>query len=149
MADADVIEFGAYNVNGTIRPLFAECKSYIGVDARPGPGVDAVGDARDYGVSGAYDIAVSCEMLEHCPEPWRFFRNAWRVLRPGGALVVTCASETRAPHTNDGARGDLGGEYYGGVTSDDVLAWTDGLFSGREIVIDTAVGDLYFFGRKA
>jgi SAM-dependent methyltransferase len=36
-----------------------------------------------------FDLAVSTEMLEHCPEPWKVASEAHRVLKPGGRLVLT------------------------------------------------------------
>jgi SAM-dependent methyltransferase len=40
-------------------------------------------------VSGSASFVVSTEMLEHCPEPAAAAREMHRVLRPGGALVLT------------------------------------------------------------
>jgi 2-polyprenyl-3-methyl-5-hydroxy-6-metoxy-1,4-benzoquinol methylase len=38
---------------------------------------------------GEFDVAVSCETLEHVPEPYRGVKELHRVLRPGGLLFVT------------------------------------------------------------
>jgi len=37
-----------------------------------------------------FDVVVSCETIEHVPEPLRAVRELTRVLRPGGILVLTC-----------------------------------------------------------
>ena len=37
-APITVVEFGSYNVNGTLRPIFGNAK-YIGIDMPAGPGV--------------------------------------------------------------------------------------------------------------
>jgi 2-polyprenyl-3-methyl-5-hydroxy-6-metoxy-1,4-benzoquinol methylase len=94
----DVLEVGAFDVNGSPWPILAAHgpRSYVGVDARPGPGVDEVCDAsalvRRFG-ERRFDLVVSTEMLEHV-EDWRAaVSNMKRVLRPRGALVLT----TRSP----------------------------------------------------
>lgn len=91
-ADTDVIEVGSYDVNGSVRPLFSGARSYLGVDIRPGPGVDVVADI-DATESLPVDVVVSTEMLEHTPRPWVSVDKMARMLRPGGHLVLT----TRAP----------------------------------------------------
>lgn len=62
----------------------------IGLDLQAAAGVDVVGDARDLPVrDGVVDLVLCTEMLEHVPEPQRAIDEMWRVLRPGGALVLT------------------------------------------------------------
>lgn len=92
-----VIEVGAYDVNGTVRPIIEEHgpTSYLGVDISEGPGVDLVanvGDLPDMFAHG-FDVVVSTEMLEHV-EDWRAALRALILLvREGGHLVIS----TRAP----------------------------------------------------
>jgi SAM-dependent methyltransferase len=83
-----VLEVGSYDVNGSVRDLFAG--PYIGVDMQAGPGVDRVMDAHalDFPDS-AFDVVVCCEMLEHDPAFWLSLAEMGRVLCPGGRLVVT------------------------------------------------------------
>ncbi len=89
-----VLEVGSYDVNGSVRPLFADQAGYVGVDVVPGPGVDRVivppylpwGD-------GTFAVVVSTEMLEHTEFPVPVLADMVRVLRPGGALLLT----TRSP----------------------------------------------------
>ena len=64
-----VLECGSYNVNGSVRGLFAACE-YVGLDWRPGPGVDVVGLVHEYQPGRRFDTVVSTEMLEHDPH-WR------------------------------------------------------------------------------
>ena len=42
-----VLECGSYNVNGSVRGLFA-AREYVGLDWRPGPGVDVVSLVHEY-----------------------------------------------------------------------------------------------------
>lgn len=89
-AGASVLECGAYNVNGSVRPLFDAASSYTGVDERDGPGVDEVANCHALPFQdGAFDWVVSTSMVEHDPQFWRSFAEMQRVLRPGGLLVVT------------------------------------------------------------
>lgn len=82
------LEVGSYDVNGSVRGLFPG--EYVGVDMRPGPGVDivATADALPF-PDASFDVVVSTEMLEHDPSPWRSLAEMGRVLRPGGHLLLT------------------------------------------------------------
>lgn len=88
LAGCDTLEVGSYNVNGTVRPLFHG--AYIGVDMRPGPGVDQVATAGNLPFeSNSFDVVISTEMLEHDPRPWASIPEMARVLRPAGVLILT------------------------------------------------------------
>jgi 2-polyprenyl-3-methyl-5-hydroxy-6-metoxy-1,4-benzoquinol methylase len=48
------------------------------------------GDAQATNLpDGAYDMVVSLDVVEHLPQPERFFEEAFRVLRPGGLLYFS------------------------------------------------------------
>ena len=53
--------------------------------------VDYIGDVEDMSVvpSGSVDTLLCSEVLEHVPHPSRAMGEFARVLRPGGALVIT------------------------------------------------------------
>jgi SAM-dependent methyltransferase len=52
--------------------------------------VHVVGDARRLPVrDAAFDVVLCTEMLEHVPEPQQAIDEMWRVLKPGGTLVLT------------------------------------------------------------
>lgn len=89
LAGHDVLEVGSGDVNGSVRPLFHGA-IYIGLDARPGPGVDQVAEAtaipyRD----GLWPVVVSTEMLEHVLRPWQVMAELARVCAPSGRVIVT------------------------------------------------------------
>jgi SAM-dependent methyltransferase len=88
LAWGPTLEVGSYDVNGSVRPLFRG--AYIGLDMRPGPGVDVVGlaDAMDWG-DRQFQVVVCTEMLEHDARPWRSMLEMARVLNPGGYLILT------------------------------------------------------------
>ena len=97
VAGREVLEVGAFDVNGSIRPFveLLEPGRYVGVDIAPGPGVDEVVDASElierFGVE-SFDIVITTEMLEHV-RPWRtVIHNLKGVLRPGGVLFLTTRS---------------------------------------------------------
>jgi SAM-dependent methyltransferase len=98
VAGRRVLEVGAQDVNGSVRPDVEALGPavYLGVDQALGPRVDQVVDATQlYATFGrdSWDVVVSTEMLEHARD-WRgCLANMVSVLRPGGLLVLT----TRSP----------------------------------------------------
>lgn len=52
---------------------------------------------------GSFDACTSTEVFEHVPDDARAFREVWRVLKPGGALVFTVPLNLRGP-TRERAR---------------------------------------------
>lgn len=90
-----IVEVGAYQVAGQegvaeLRGLFPG-RRYQGIDMRAGPGVDCVADVEHLPHP---DASVGCVLalntFEHVPHFWRGFDEIYRVLRPDGALLVSC-----------------------------------------------------------
>jgi SAM-dependent methyltransferase len=90
-----VLEVGARQAAGQegladLRGLFPG-KEYVGLDVRPGPGVDLVGDVEDLPQpDGSVGTVLALSAFEHVRRFWRGFEEVRRVLRPGGALLVAC-----------------------------------------------------------
>ncbi len=90
-----ILEIGSYQVAGQepiadLRSLFPG-KKYVGVDKRPGPGVDCVADAESLPQpSGSVGSVIAVSTFEHVPRFWRGFEEIYRVLRPDGVLLVAC-----------------------------------------------------------
>jgi SAM-dependent methyltransferase len=90
-----VLEIGSYQVAGQedladLRALFPG-KPYVGLDVRPGPGVDLVADAQDLPHPDAsVGTVIAMNTLEHVPRFWRALEEIRRVLRPDGALLLSC-----------------------------------------------------------
>jgi SAM-dependent methyltransferase len=90
-----IVEIGSYQVDGqddmsNLRPLFAG-RPYIGLDMRPGPGVQIAADVERLPFADAsVGTVLALSTFEHVPRFWRGFEEIRRVLRPDGALVVTC-----------------------------------------------------------
>ena len=90
-----VLEIGSYQVPGQesigdLRSLFPG-KKYVGLDMRPGPGVDCVASAEKLPQPDAsMGTVVAMNTFEHVRHFWRGFEEIQRVLRPDGVLVVSC-----------------------------------------------------------
>jgi len=113
-----VIEIGSRNVNGSVQDLFPHA-TWTGIDREAGPMVDQVTDAMDYTPDMPADLVVCCEVLEHT-ENWRqIIRRSREWIKPGGALIVTCAGLGREPHSCDGGR-LRDGEYYRNLDPSDL-----------------------------
>jgi SAM-dependent methyltransferase len=93
-----VLEIGSLDINGSIRSLFRGC-DYIGIDVAAGRGVDVVCQGQDYDAPDAsFDTVVSCEAMEHNPYWKATLANMFRLCKPGGLVVMTCASTGRPEH---------------------------------------------------
>lgn len=47
--------------------------------------------------SGSFDAILSLETLEHCPNPYQFICELYRLLNSNGELVLSCPSATAEP----------------------------------------------------
>jgi 2-polyprenyl-3-methyl-5-hydroxy-6-metoxy-1,4-benzoquinol methylase len=105
--DADVLEVGAQNVNGSLRGHVETHgpRSYWGIDMQPGVGVDEVTTVEKFVIDNErvagkltearnmYDLVVCTEMLEHAQD-WRgALASITMLTRMGGYLLLT----TRSP----------------------------------------------------
>lgn len=138
-----VLEVGSYNVNGSVRPLFAGA-AYTGLDVRDGPGVDVVRDIRDY-QAAPFDLIVCCETLEHDAKPHEMIRAMRDLLAPGGTLILTAAASERTPHGVMG--GAVGNEPYTRITPAKLRAWLRGL-TIRTLDHHEDRGDVYVIAEK-
>ena len=89
-----VVEIGALQVEGQsdaadLRPLFAD-SDYTGCDIRPGPGVDRIEDVHHLSFATAtVGTVLMLETLEHVKNPIQALAEVFRVLRPGGVVVIS------------------------------------------------------------
>jgi len=112
-----VCELGSRDVNGSVRGLFPGAQ-YIGVDAEPGPGVDAIGNGATWKPEPPepFDTVVSTEVLEHTGEAEEICRNSYELLEKGGVFIVTAASIGREPHSAIDGGALQPGEFYRNVS---------------------------------
>jgi SAM-dependent methyltransferase len=92
-----VLEVGSLDVNGSVRGDIVGLgpADYVGIDIRPGPGVDVICDAGDlvqtFG-ENAFDVVISTELLEHARDWRRIISNIKRVTKPNGVMIVSTRS---------------------------------------------------------
>lgn len=93
-APAPIYEFGSFQVAGqeqfaNLRSLFPG-QAYVGTDMRVGPGVDAVLNLHGLGLPPeSVGTALCLDTLEHVEYPHTACAELYRVLKPGGLLVVS------------------------------------------------------------
>lgn len=156
---ASVLEIGSYNVNGSVRDLFAAAGRYVGVDLVEGPGVDLVGFGHEVDhPDSSYDVTISGECFEHDPYWCETFSNMVRMTRPGGLVVFSCASRGRAEHgtmrtdktESPGTQG-VGFDYYRNLNESDFeeMLPLRSMFTHYRFWYLPTHFDLYFAGIKA
>jgi hypothetical protein len=135
-ADVDVLDVGGRDVNGTVRELFTDARTYTGVDLYPGDGVDWVGDFLDYQPDWSFGAILHLEVAEHTPDWRKHLAHARDLLAPDGLLIFTAAGPGRAPHSAVTGRTfrrtprlGRGGEYYENVDPGDLADTLSDLFT--------------------
>lgn len=121
-----VIELGSRDMNGSVRPLFVDAATYVGIDVVAGAGVDEVVSVDEMDTWTPRRLAaavVCCEVLEHVEDFASVLAAAHRALDDGGLLIVTAAGPGRRPHSGITGRRHLQpGEYYGNVDPAELAA---------------------------
>jgi SAM-dependent methyltransferase len=89
-----VVEFGAFQVPGqeaisNLRAYFPN-KKYVGADMRMGPGVDVVLNLHHIDLpSESFGTVLMMDTLEHVEFPRKAIDEIYRVLKPGGILLMS------------------------------------------------------------
>jgi SAM-dependent methyltransferase len=151
----NILELGSYNYNGTIKNFFPNCK-YIGVDIVEGPNVDLVYNGKDLNFKqNQFDISISCECFEHNPFWQKNFIDLISFTKPGGFVLITCATLGRPEHGT--FRSDLDSSpgsmqkwnFYKNLSKKDFEKLKlNNYFSDYGIWEDKMSRDLYFLGIK-
>lgn len=163
-----VLGIGTFNVCGTEDQYFDNC-DYQGLDLGPGEGVDIVCPAQDYDApDNSYDVIISCECFEHNPYYKETIQNAYRILKPGGMFLFTCATTGRPVHGTisleeeskkkfpnwktmpNVLRENWDNDYYKNLTEKNIRECIDidACFSEYKFEVETNHCDLYFYGFK-
>jgi SAM-dependent methyltransferase len=84
-SDRRTLDVGAQN-----GPYAAHFPHRVGLDVLRGAGVHIIGDAQALGIRDAsFEVVLCTEVLEHLPEPQLALDEIFRVLQPGGQLLLT------------------------------------------------------------
>lgn len=84
-----VLRLGATHAHPQKRQWFAEGTHHVLMNLDPRTEPDTVMDARSLALpSEVFDAVVADQLLEHVPTPEQVLRETYRVLRPGGLVVI-------------------------------------------------------------
>jgi SAM-dependent methyltransferase len=88
----NILEIGAFDVNGSLKDFKHEDCEWIGVDLEPGKGVDIVIEraSRLPFEENSFDLVIATSIFEHDPTFWLTFSEMLRVVKPNG-FVYVCA----------------------------------------------------------
>jgi hypothetical protein len=87
-----VVDFGAYDVNGTLKPIFTNC-NYIGIDMCEGPNVDIVCNGNETPFEdNSVEVVTSSSNFEHDDCFWMTFLEMCRIIKVDGYIYVNAPS---------------------------------------------------------
>jgi SAM-dependent methyltransferase len=85
----DILEIGRNVYKDVVPPEYIV--SYSCLDISPFPDVDIVADIQNmkHVESNRFDTIICTQVLEHVPNPFDAIDELYRILRPGGQLLIT------------------------------------------------------------
>ena len=158
--DVKVLDIGSLDINGNTRHFFNQPYYYIGLDLAEGPNVDVICPAHLYDSGFKFDVVISGECFEHDMYYARSLNNMVNLLKSGGLMVFTCASDGRHEHgtlrtspENAPFLSQFSEEwanYYKNLNESDIRKVLDinNIFSSFEFQYNPETCDLYFWGVK-
>ena len=99
-AQEPIYEFGALQLPGleefaNLRPFFKD-KSYVGCDMREGRGVDKILNLHNIDVPDeSVGTVITLDTLEHVEFPHKALSEIFRILKPGGMVVLSTVLDFR------------------------------------------------------
>lgn len=155
-----VLDVGSGDINGNNRFLFENCE-YHGNDVVPAQNITVVSKTKDLQFDDeSFDTIISTECFEHDPEYRQSFTKIYKMLKPGGLFLFTCASTGRPEHgtrrtTPGDSYGTIGNledmsDYYKNLTEVDLneVLNINELFAIWDSYYNNNPCDLYFVGIK-
>lgn len=150
-----VCDCGSLYLNGDNKYLFDSSSDIIGVDIVAGKNVDLVSEIHEMKpyYDNSFDVVISTEMLEHDKHYEKSLKRMYEILRPGGLMIITCATEGRPEHGTKNRLPECSPQttdYYKNITASDLLEvfHDPDMFDRFEISINKEHHDLYFWGVK-
>lgn len=149
----DILDVGGRDVNGSVRGLFHPESTWTTLDVNEGPEVDIVADATTWTPGRTWDVVISTETLEHVHGWWAAVVMMGNATAPGGAVIITAATDPRRPHSAIDGCALRRGEWYENVPPVallDVLQASGILeeLDVRTLDVPGHGGDVYAWGRK-
>lgn len=154
-----VLDIGSLDINGNNQYLFNNCP-YLGLDIGEGRNVDIVSKGHELNLpDSTFDVIISTECFEHDMYYKKTLRNIYRMLKPGGLLIFSCATTGRPEHgTRRTTPGDAfllpddnnWSDYYKNLTQEDFENIFDFKSEFSEVYFETndKSHDIYFYGFK-
>jgi cyclopropane fatty-acyl-phospholipid synthase-like methyltransferase len=143
-----VLEIGSLDINGSPRALVLDCEWY-GIDMQAGTAVDEIADAASWRSDRRFDLVVCAEVLEHTNSVYDLLVTAAHHLEPEGRLIVTCATDGRAPHSAVDGGPVRAGEFYENVGPEYLLTCARAAgFAPLRFETHHERGDLYLLAVK-
>ena len=88
-----VLDVGSFDVNGTMKPIFKNCRTYVGLDQSEGKNVDIVSSSHSMPfVDESFDIIISSSCFEHDPMFWVTFQEMCRIIKTDGYIYIQAPS---------------------------------------------------------
>lgn len=147
----NVLEGGSLDLNGSVRKHFKNCH-YVGVDLAPGKGVDVVCPIHQFSTNRVFDVVITTEMLEHDKYWKQSLENMFKMLKPEGLMIVTCAGPERPEHgtaRTSPADSPYTNDYYRNLDHKDFFsALPKDLFHPYEYGYKRGLQDFVFWGIK-
>ena len=91
MKEYNILDVGSYDINGNYKAIFNYPGwKYTGVDIVAGPNVDYIIQPYQWDIpTESYDVVLSGQCLEHVEMPWLWIKEAERVCKKDGLVILT------------------------------------------------------------
>lgn len=154
-----VLDIGSLDINGSNQYLF-ENSGYVGIDLFAGRNVDIICKGHELALPDeSVDVVISTECFEHDSYYEKTIKNIYRMLKPGGLFIFSCATTGRPEHGTRRTTPEdapfiqsLGewADYYKNLEESDIRAVLDidAAFDKYEFSTQHQTHDLYFWGVK-
>ncbi len=155
-----ILDAGSLDINGNNQYLFTN-SHYIGVDIGEGKNVDIISKIHELQLPDhTFDTIISTEVFEHDQYYTESIKNIYRMLKPGGIFLFTCATTGRPEHGTSRTKPQDAPliqnhkewqDYYKNLTEDDIkeIFNLNDYFSKFQFITNQDSCDLYFYGIKS